>query len=75
MEAIMPANSNNKRATFLAYYEQVSLRYAIQWAKYQRLSLTVVQLWIASFDPAVKAARVEAHYMMSNDIQDNTTVE
>lgn len=59
---------DNKRATFLNLYEQVSLRYAVQWAKYQRLSLTVVQLWVASFSPSTSTNEVEAHYKMCDDV-------
>jgi len=47
------------REKFITYMNEVGIRYAITFAKYEGISLAVVQLWIQTADSTVTAAHMD----------------
>lgn len=50
------------RAKFLSYCEEVGIRYAIQWGKYEHLTLTVIELWLKSSKYNICEQEIKRHY-------------
>jgi len=56
------------REKFLSYMNEVGIRYAITFAKYEGISLAVVQLWITSSDSTVSVQQMDDVVCMYNRI-------
>lgn len=47
---------------FKQYMQEIGLRYAVTWAKYERVRLSTVQLWASQQDSTVDTATVARIY-------------
>ena len=56
------------REKFTEYMQQVGIRYALTYAKYEGIRLAVIQLWILQAEPTVSVQQMDDVVVMYNNI-------
>lgn len=57
------------REKFLTYLNQIGIRYALRFAKYEGIALSTVQLWITEDDSTVNTQQLDDVTWMYNAIR------
>jgi hypothetical protein len=56
------------REKFISYMNEVGIRYALTYAKYEGISLAMVQLWILGAEPSTSVQQMDDVACMYNRI-------